>query len=83
MSGVDKTETVKVNCRVTIVGFEPGVKEETYWIVEDSQANPQDNKLPASSPLARALIGACVGDKVSFDPPGGRVDLTVVDVGTV
>ena len=81
MGGVDETKTVTLNCRVTIKGFELGGEEEIYWIVEDNQANVLENKLPASSPLASALMGARVGQKVPFDPPSGRVDLTIVEVG--
>jgi transcription elongation factor GreA len=74
---------VTVNCRVTIRGFEPDGEEETYWIVEDEQANVQENKLPVSSPLANVLMGADVGEKVAFAPPSGEVELEVVDVSPV
>jgi transcription elongation GreA/GreB family factor len=77
----EETKTVTVNCRVTIKGFEPDGEEETYWIVEDRLSNLQENKLPASSPLARVLIGARVGEDVPFHPPSGEVSLTIVDVG--
>lgn len=79
----DVSETVRVNCRVTIRGFEPDGEEETYWIVEDSQARVEENKLPASSPLANALIGARVGQEVAFSPRVVQVDLTIIDVGPV
>jgi transcription elongation GreA/GreB family factor len=77
----EETKTVTVNCRVTINGFEPDGEEETYWIVEDRLANLQENKLAASSPLARVLIGVRVGEDVPFRLPSGEVSLTIVDVG--
>lgn len=80
VNNVDETREVTVNCRVTVRGFEPPDEEETFWIVADGEANPQENKLPASSPLAQALIGAHVGNQVPFHPPGGKVELTIVDV---
>jgi len=83
VSGMNETNTVAVNCRVTIKGFDPDGEQETYWIVEDSQADPQEDKLPASSPLANALIGASVGESVEFHPPRGPVELTIVDVAPV
>ncbi len=82
MTDFDEHKSVTVNSRVTIRGFEPG-EEETYEIVDDTQANVQENKLPASSPLAGLLLGAHVGEQVSFHPPGGPVRLTIVDVAPV
>lgn len=80
MNRADQSKTVTVNCRVTIQGFEPGGDNETYWIVEDREANLRENRLGSSSPLANALIGASVGDTVPYHPPVGRVELTIVDV---
>ena len=83
MSGTAEKKTVTLNCRVTINGFEPDGEDETYWIVDDSQAELVENKLPVTSPLAKALLGAEVGNQVPFHPPGGHVDLTIVDVAPV
>lgn len=71
---------VTPNCRVTITGFESDDEPETYWIVDDGEADVQENKLPVSSPLASVLMGASVGKTVSFHPPSGEVALKVIEV---
>ena len=47
-------------------------------IVGDDEADPSAGRISFSAPLARALIGACVGDRVDF---AGRAEaLEVVEV---
>lgn len=72
--------TVEPNCAVTISGFEPDGKPETYAIVDDGQADVLENRLGVSSPLAQVLLGTPVGESVTFHPPVGKVELTVEDV---
>lgn len=82
MPRAEKTKTVTECCWVTIRGFEPTRRErETFYIVPPFDADAGDNKIANSSPLARALIGAEAGDVIPYDPPGGHVELTVVDCG--
>jgi transcription elongation GreA/GreB family factor len=71
---------VSVGTWVRLTGFEPD-EEEVYRIVPEDQANALENEIPVHSPLARALEGAGVGDKVKFHPPAGEVELTVLEVG--
>jgi transcription elongation GreA/GreB family factor len=50
-------------------------------IVGGDEADPAAGRIAFSAPLARALIGACVGDRVDF---AGRAEaLEVVDVGPI
>jgi transcription elongation GreA/GreB family factor len=50
-------------------------------IVGDDEADPSGGRIAFSAPLARALIGACVGDLVDF---AGRAEaLEVVEVGPI
>lgn len=50
-------------------------------IVGDDEADPSAGRIAFSAPLARALIGACVGDLVDF---AGRAEaLEVVEVGPI
>lgn len=80
--GQDKcNEAVNVGCWVKIAGFEPD-EVETYHIVDDAAAKPQEFKIGESSPLAQALLQKEVGSKIPFHTPVGDVKLTVVEVGT-
>lgn len=45
-----------------------GTAERTVQIVGDDEADPVTGRIPFSAPLARALIGAAVGDRIDFGP---------------
>jgi transcription elongation GreA/GreB family factor len=50
-------------------------------IVGDDEADPSAGRISFSAPLARALIGACAGDRVDF---AGRAEaLEIVAVGGI
>lgn len=80
MTQRQSSKTVNVGCWVRIAGFEPE-EEETYHIVDDPAAEPLESKIGESNPLAQALIGKQVGDKVPFHTPAGNVNLTIVELG--
>ena len=75
-----QTETVQQGAWVKVTGFVPG-EEEVYYLVPEGEKDYEENKIPPSSPLARVLEGSKRGEKVVFHPPGGQVELTVVDFG--
>ena len=65
----------------TRVGFRQAGALRTIDIVGDDEADPAAGRIAFSAPLARALIGACVGDLVDF---AGRAEaLEVVEIGPV
>jgi transcription elongation factor GreA len=72
------SDTVILGSQVTIVeaGFEP----ETYTIVGSAEANPGDGRISNESPMGNALIGHRAGDGVSFDTPGGRVEVEILRI---
>lgn len=72
-------EKVTVGAVVKVTGFVPG-EEEVFHLVPESEADYDENKIPPSSPLAKALDGAKVGDTVLFRPPAGKVELAVLAV---
>ena len=45
-----------------------------------AEADPEQGSISWVSPLARALLGRKVGDKVQFRSPGGAEELTIVSV---
>lgn len=72
------TDQVEVGTLVTVVD-EDG--DETEYLI----ATPE-NKIPGvflaspSGPLGAALLGASIGDEVSYEAPGGRFTLTVAGI---
>jgi transcription elongation factor GreA len=72
------TDTVVLGSRVTVV--EPGSEPETYSIVGSAEANPGLGRISNESPLGKALIGHKPGDKVTFQAPGGSVEIKVVSI---
>jgi transcription elongation factor GreA len=44
-------------------------------------ADPFEGRLSVDSPLGRALLGHCAGERVRFRAPGGVMAVTVLSVG--
>lgn len=55
-------------------------KETTYEIVGEDEADAPRHRIAPNSPLARALLGAQVGDVVTWRRPSGALDLEVVRI---
>lgn len=64
--------------RVTVTG-EDGAAT-AYTIVGEDEADPAQGLIAPHSPLARALLGARVGDAVEWQRPGGSVWLDVAAI---
>lgn len=63
------------------VGFRQDGAVRRIDIVGDDEADPAAGRISFSAPLARALIGACVGDLVDF---AGRAEaLEVVEIEAI
>ncbi|MFO7300536.1 MAG: transcription elongation factor GreA [Actinomycetes bacterium] len=75
---VASTDRVEVGCVVTVVDSDGDEME--YFVA------PPENKVPGmllaspSSPLGAALIGAAVGDEVSYEAPGGTFTLRITGI---
>ncbi len=72
------SDTVVLGSRVTVV--EEGFESETYTIVGSAEANPGDGRISNESPLGRALMGHRVGDRVTFDTPGGPAEMELLRI---
>jgi transcription elongation factor GreA len=72
------SDKVVLGSQVTVSeeGFEP----ESYAIVGSAEANPGDGRISNESPLGKALMGNRVGDRVSFDTPGGPVEVEILAI---
>jgi transcription elongation GreA/GreB family factor len=58
------------------VANEDGI-ETTYEIVGEDEADATRHRIAPNSPLARALLGARVGDMVTWRRPAGALELEV------
>ena len=72
------TDTVILGAQVTVVedGFDP----ETYFIVGSAEANPANGRISNESPLGKALMGHRAGDRVTFQTPGGTVEMKILEI---
>jgi transcription elongation GreA/GreB family factor len=57
--------------------------ETVYEIVGEDEADANLNRIAPQSPLARALIGARVGDVVTWRRPAGALDLELIALGPI
>jgi transcription elongation factor GreB len=55
-------------------------KETTYEITGEDEADATRHRIAPNSPLARALLGAQVGDVVTWKRPAGTLDLEIVRI---
>jgi len=55
-------------------------EEETYQIVGAEEADPDEGRINAASPLARALLNRRTGEKVRLKIPAGQRELTIISV---
>lgn len=58
----------------------PDGYEEEYTIVGAAEADPFSGKISNESPIAKALIGRIVGDKVTIETPGGEMNVEILNV---
>jgi transcription elongation factor GreA len=72
------SDVVILGSQVTVVedGFEP----ETYIIVGSAEADPGSGRISNESPLGKALMGHQVGERVTFETPGGTVEMEILSI---
>ena len=79
---VEQAKTAKgrvlFGCTVRVEN-EEGV-EKVFSIVGADEFDPARGYVSWTSPIGRALLGASEGDQISFNTPGGRSELEIVDV---
>jgi transcription elongation factor GreA len=73
-----KHEVVFVGATVTVQegNFDP----EVFYIVGAKEADPRNGKISHESPIGRALMDHRVGDVVSAETPGGKIQLKVLKI---
>jgi transcription elongation factor GreA len=73
------TEEVQLLNKVTIKNVANGM-QMTYTIVTESEANLREMKIASNTPIAKALIGHHVGDKVKVQVPAGVMDFEIIKI---
>ena len=69
---------VAFGLRVTVA--DPSGTVTTYEITGEDEADPAHGRIAPHAPLARALLGAQVGDEVTWRKPSGTVTLAVLKI---
>lgn len=72
-------DIVAFGSTVTFVDEATG-KKQTFTLVGTTEQDLKTGKLSSESPIARALIGAKVGDVVAVQTPGGTRDMRVAKI---
>lgn len=55
-------------------------EEQTYKIVGSAESDPFEGKISNDSPIAKALLGKKIGQKVKFNAPNGEIQLQVTKI---
>ncbi|API89204.1 transcription elongation factor GreA [Marinilactibacillus sp. 15R] len=74
-----KADEVSLGRSVTFKELPDGIDEE-YTIVGKAEADPFSGKISNESPIAQALLGKKVGEKVSIETPGGSMEVEITKV---
>lgn len=73
------TDTVQILNKVTIRNLASNMTM-TYWIVTENEANLAEKKIASNTPIAQALLGHSVGDKVQVKAPAGIINFEIVKI---
>ena len=73
------TSKVQMLNKVTIKNTKNGATM-TYTLVSETEANFKEGKLSINTPIAQALVGKKVGDKVMVKVPAGEMEFEIMDI---
>lgn len=74
-----KTDRVALGTSVKLKYIEDN-EEDVYAIVGSKEADPMANRISNESPIAKAIMGAKIGDIVSVDSPNGTYSVEIIDI---
>jgi len=74
-----KGDSAAVGSRIRFRDSDSGDEKEVT-LVHRLEASMAEGKLSAESPVGRALMGASVGDQISFETPNGEKKLEILSV---
>ncbi len=64
----------------TVVILEPSGSTKRWQIVGEGESDTAKGTISWRSPMARALVGKCVGDVVTVERPAGEIEVEVVEI---
>ncbi len=73
------TSKVQILSRVTLLNLKTN-KEVVYTIVSENEANLREGKLAIGTPIAQAILGKKVGEKVDVTVPAGVISFEIKDI---
>ena len=77
-SQIDTSKVQMLN-KVTIKNTKTGATM-TYTLVSETEANFKEGKLSIHTPIAQALVGKKLGDKVMVKVPAGEMEFEIMDI---
>ncbi len=51
-----------------------------YSLVPENEANVKQGKISVNSPIAKGLLGKCIGDKVEILVPAGTIAFEIIEI---
>lgn len=73
------TSKVQILNRVTLKNYNTG-KIVEYLLVSESEANIKEGKLSVGTPIAKAILGKKLGDKVTVTVPAGEITFEIMNI---
>lgn len=73
------TDEVRVLTKVRVKNLKTG-KEQIYHLVSPEEADFENGKLSANSPIGRQLLGKKIGDVVKVNVPAGLIEFKVLEI---
>jgi len=67
---------------VVSIAYEGDDDTETYLVGSIEERHDELDVISPKSPLGEALLGAAAGDEVSYESPGGALNVRIVSIGT-
>ncbi len=78
---IDKVNTDRVSLGTSVkIKYVDDDEVEEYKIVGSKEADPFNNRISNESPIARAIMGKSVGDKVEVDSPNGTYEIEIIEI---
>lgn len=73
------TSKVQMLTKVTIKNTKTNATM-AYTLVPETEANFKEGKLAINTPIAQALVGKKIGDKVMVKVPAGEMEFEIMDI---
>ena len=75
---VKNVKQIDIGSTVELQNKTDNDEPEKYTIVGSTEADPLDHKISNESPLGKALLGRCKGDKLEIVTPSGMIRYEVL-----